>query len=121
MKTTQDYVDEEYQKNPEEAMRLYDGKHEKEIIPIIIDLKVAERLEAILSNTSGTLAERHKHIHRFQAGNYLLWQDAFDQFEAFIGVTLSCQRTPPLSNLHRSAQTHVRASSRRSIRHKKGN
>lgn len=88
MKTTQDYVDEEFKKNPEEAMRLYDGKAEQDIIPLIINIQVTKRLAEIQSNAAATLKERHTHIHRFQAGNYLYWKEAFDLIEIFIATNL---------------------------------
>jgi len=88
MKSAQDFVDEEYKKNPEEAMQLYDGKAVEEVIPLIVKSRAADGLARILSNRDESLKGRHKHIHKFQESNYLLRKEAFDLLETFISTNL---------------------------------
>lgn len=89
MRDLQSYVDEEYRKIPEEAMRLYDGKTIEEVFPHVLKSQLESRLNQLESCRQAVLNERSGYIANIQNGTYLLWKEGLDQLEQFIVLNLS--------------------------------
>lgn len=88
MRDLQSYVDEEYRKTPEEAMRLYDGKTIEEVFPHVLKSQLESRLNQLESCRQAMLHERSGYIANIQNGTYLLWKEGLDQLEQFIVLNL---------------------------------
>jgi len=88
MRNLQSYVDEEYRKAPEEAMRLYDGKTIEEAFPHVLKSQLESRLNQLEAGRQATLVERSRYIANIQKGTYLLWKEGLDQLEQFIALNL---------------------------------
>ena len=58
MKDLQSYIDEEYRKAPEEAMRLYDGKTIDEAFPHVLKSQLESRLHKLEACRHSMLRER---------------------------------------------------------------
>ncbi len=88
MRDLQSYVDEEYRRAPEEAMRLYDGKTIDEAFPHVLKSQLESRLNQLEAGRQGMLHERRRYIANIQNGTYLLWKEGLDQLEQFIALNL---------------------------------
>ncbi|MGJ8678490.1 MAG: DUF5677 domain-containing protein [Akkermansiaceae bacterium] len=88
MKDIQDYIDEEFEKNPEEAMRLYDFKTVEECFPHLLKAQIASQLEALDASQKATISERHGHSLNIQSDIYLINKEGFDLLEQFIKLNL---------------------------------
>lgn len=88
MRNLQSYIDEEYRKNPEEAMRLYDGKTVEEAFPHVNKSQLEARLKSLDAGRQAMLDERSGYIRNIQNGTYLGWRDGLDQLEQFIVLNL---------------------------------
>lgn len=88
MRDLQSYVDEEYRKAPEEAMRLYDGKTTDEAFPHVLKSQLESRLNKLEAGRQAMLHERSGYIANIQNGSYLLWKEGLDQLEQFIALNL---------------------------------
>jgi hypothetical protein len=88
MRDLQSYVDEEYEKSAEEAMRLYDGKTIEEAFPHVLKSQLESRLNQLVAGRQPMLLERRGYIANIQNGTYLLWKEGLDQLEQFIGLNL---------------------------------
>lgn len=88
MRDLQSYVDEEYRKAPEEAMRLYDGKTIEEAFPHVLKIQIESRLNELEAGRQAMLQERSRYIANIQNGTYLMWKGGLDQLEQFIALNL---------------------------------
>jgi len=88
MRDLQSYVDEEYRKAPEEAMRLYDGKKIDDAFPHVLKSQLESRLNKLEASRQSMLHERSGYIANIQKGTYRLWKEGFDQLEQFIALNL---------------------------------
>ena len=88
MRDLQSYIDEEYRKAPEEAMRLYDGKTIDEAFPHVLKSQLESRLNKFEAGRQSMLHERSGYIANIQKGTYLMWKEGFDQLEQFIALNL---------------------------------
>lgn len=88
MRDLQSYVDEEYRKAPEEAMRLYDGKTVDEAFPHVLKSQLESRLNKLEAGRQAMLHERSGYIANIQNGIYLGWKEGLDQLEQFIALNL---------------------------------
>lgn len=88
MRDLQSYVDEEYQKTPEEAMRLYDGKTIDEAFPHVLKSQLESRLNKLEAGRQAMLHERSGYMTNIQNGTYILWKEGLDQLEQFIALNL---------------------------------
>lgn len=88
MRDLQSYVDEEYRKAPEEAMRLYDGKSIEEAFPHVLKSQLESRLNKLAAGRRALLDERSRYIANIQKGTYILWKEGLDQLEHFIALNL---------------------------------
>ena len=70
MRDLQSYIDEEFQKTPEDAMRLYDGKTIQEAFPHLLMSQLESRLKKLEACRSETLRERSGYIANIQNGTY---------------------------------------------------
>ncbi|OYV05453.1 MAG: hypothetical protein CFE26_11505 [Verrucomicrobiales bacterium VVV1] len=89
MRDLQSYVDEEFQKTPQEAMRLYDGKTVEEVFPHLLKSQLESRLKKLESGRRAMLQERSRYIANIQNGTYLMWKEGLDQLEQFIALNLA--------------------------------
>lgn len=88
MRDLQSYIDEEYRKAPEEAMRLYDGKTIEEAFPHVLKSQLESRLKKLEAGRQAMLQERSRYIANIQNGTYLMWKEGLDQLEQFIALNL---------------------------------
>lgn len=88
MRDLQSYIDEEYRKAPEEAMRLYDGKTIEEAFPHVLKSQLKSRLNKLEACRHAMLRERSGYIANIQRGTYLMWQEGLDLLEQFIVLNL---------------------------------
>ena len=88
MRNLQSYIDEEFRKTPEEAMRLYDGKTIEEAFPHVLKSQLESRLTKLESGRQAMLHERGRYIANIQKGTYLMWKEGLDQLEQFIALNL---------------------------------
>ncbi len=88
MRDLQSYVDEEYRKSPEEAMRLYDGKTIDEAFPHVLTSQLESRLNTLEASRQAMLQEHSGYMTNIQNGTYLLWKEGLDQLEEFIVLNL---------------------------------
>lgn len=88
MRAFQSYIDEEYRKAPEEAMRLYDGKTIEEVFPHVLKSQLESRLKKLETGRQAMLRERSGYIANIQRGTYLMWKEGLDQLEQFIALNL---------------------------------
>jgi hypothetical protein len=88
MRDLQSYIDEEYRKAPEEAMRLYDGKTIEEAFPHVFKSQLESRLNKLEAGRQAMLHERGRYIANIHKGTYLMWKEGLDQLEQFIALNL---------------------------------
>ena len=88
MRDFQSYIDEEYRKTPEEAMRLYDGKTIDEGFPHLLKSQLESRLNKLEAGRQAMLHERSGYMTNIQNGTYILWKEGLDQLEQFIALNL---------------------------------
>jgi hypothetical protein len=88
MRNLQSYVDEEYRKAPEEAMRLYDGKTIEEAFPHVLKSQLESRLNKLEAGRQAMLHDRSGYTVNIQKGTYLMWKEGLDQLEQFIALNL---------------------------------
>ena len=88
MRDLQNYIDEEFRKTPEEAMRLYDGKTIDEAFPHVLKIHFESRLKTLKASRQAMLRERSGYITNIQKGTYLIWKDGLDPLEQFIVLNL---------------------------------
>jgi hypothetical protein len=99
MRNLQSYVDEEYRKAPEEAMRLYDGKTIEEAFPHVLKSQLNSRLNKLEAGRQAMLRERSGTIANIQKGTYLMWKEGLDQLKKY---PVSGEWTAPISSdIHR--------------------
>ncbi|MGJ8673711.1 DUF5677 domain-containing protein [Rubritalea sp.] len=87
MRDLQSYIDEEYQKYPEEAMRLYDGKG-SECIPDLLKSQWRDQWKNLQASRAATLRERTKYITNIQNGIQVFWGDGLNLLEQCIHLNL---------------------------------
>lgn len=88
MRDLQSYIDEEFRKTPEEAMRLYDGKTIEEAFPHVLKSHLESRLHKLNACRQAMLHERSRYIANIQKGTCLLWEEGLDLLEQFIVLNL---------------------------------
>ncbi|GAA5477208.1 hypothetical protein Hhel01_00687 [Haloferula helveola] len=88
MRNLQSYLDEEFRKHPNEAMRLYDQKTIEEAFPHVLESQMKVRLASLTASRSRTLKERAGYLDNIRNGTYLLWKEGLDRLEQFISLNL---------------------------------
>jgi len=88
MRDLKSYVEDEYRRTPEEAMRLYDGKTIEEAFPHVLKSQLASRLVKLEAGRQAMLHERSGYIANIQKGTYLMWKEGLDLLEQFIALNL---------------------------------
>lgn len=88
MRDLQSYVDEEYRKAPEAAMRLYDGMTIEEAFPHVLKSQLESQLSKLEAGRQAMLHERGRYIANIQKGTYLMRKEGLDQLEQFIALNL---------------------------------
>lgn len=87
MRDFQSYVDDEFKKYPEEAMRLYDGKG-SESFPDLMESQWRDQWKNLQASRAATLSERKKYVTNIQNGIQFFWGDGLDMFEQCIQLNL---------------------------------